>query len=94
MTVLEYREKSDEEKVQYKMIHAGYTSNWWKAVLAVLGVGTILTDLLCAHTAIEKPYDWTMNQNLLYFGLSRSTYCIGTFLIFFFFILGGWEIGK
>jgi hypothetical protein len=52
MTVLEYREKTDEEKKSYKIIHAGYTSNWVKAVLAVAGIGIILTDLLSAHTAI------------------------------------------
>jgi hypothetical protein len=52
MTVLEYREKSDEEKKTYKIIHAGYTSYCWKAVLVVGGLGIILCDLLTAHTAI------------------------------------------
>jgi hypothetical protein len=52
MTVLEYREKSDAEKKTYKIIHAGYTSNWWKAVMAVAGIGIIVTDLLVSHTAI------------------------------------------
>jgi hypothetical protein len=94
MTILEYREKTPEEKKKYTLIHTGYTQMWFRTILMIVGLGCILTNLLAAHTAIIKPYSWTMNQNLLYFGLQRNTYCIGIFCIFFFFILGGLPIGK
>jgi len=70
------------------------TKSWLRGILLTLGLGITTANMLCAYTAIKAPYAWTENQNLLYFGLQRTTYVTGIFMIFFVFVFGGFSVGK
>ena len=54
----------------------------------------MLTDLLIAHTALADPYSWSMTQNILFFGLTRTTYSCGGMLIAFSIFFGSFNLGK
>jgi len=62
-------ENEAEKERQFPWIHAFMTKSWLRGVMLVLGLGITAANLLTAFTAIKHPYAWTMNQNLLYFGL-------------------------
>jgi hypothetical protein len=62
--------------------------------MAAVGGSLMLTDLLIAHTALADPYSWTMTQNMLFFGLTRTTYSFGGMLIAFSMFFGSFNFGK
>lgn len=84
----------EQKKAQYPKIHALMTKSWLRGIVLFIGLAIVTADLLCAFTAIKAPYAWTNEQNLMFFGLQRTSYVTGVFMVLFVMFFGGFSVGK
>lgn len=96
MKILDFRKIPDEEarKAKYPIINFVHHSNITHSILVLVGFALVMTNLLIGHSAIAKPYSWTMEENAFYFTLTRPTYALGIHMILFAFWTGGFTFGK
>mmetsp|Transcript_21271 Transcript_21271/g.15276 ORF Transcript_21271/g.15276 Transcript_21271/m.15276 type:complete len:207 (-) Transcript_21271:183-803(-) len=93
--ILKYRKLTDEDdKKKHKVIHSLYKKKWALNLMFVLGVILVFGMLMISHSAIAKPYSWSMSLNIIWFTFSRVIYCSGMFLIAAAIFMGGITLGK
>jgi len=70
--LLKYRGlHSEEEKKSYKKIHYLYKNKCLLNIMVAVGMVLIITVLFASHTAIARPYSWTLAENMVWFTCSR-----------------------
>lgn len=93
--ILKYRKLTEEDdKKKHKVIHFLYKKKWALNLMFVTGVIVVFGVLIASHSAIAKPYSWSMAMNICWFSFSRVIYCTGMFMIATAFFMGGVLLGK
>lgn len=80
--------------MKYKKINYLYKNKCLLNTLAAFGLVFIITVLFASHTAIARPYSWTLAENMVWFSCSRPVFNTGMFMIFASFFCGGSTVMK
>ena len=94
--VLKYRMLKDDEerKSSYPKLHRFIESDILKNIVLLLSIGCILLGLFICHSAIAKPYSWSMLENILFYTLVHSLYAAGNITILWVIFCGGATFAK
>lgn len=76
---------ADEEtkSQEHYFIHKACTKDWLRIIIALVGVGIWLVCSSSTHKVTGSPEAWPAWANIVYFGLTKSLFAFGGFLIVF-----------
>jgi hypothetical protein len=96
LDILKYRRigTDEEKKKAYPGLHRFHQSSCLKNFVFLLSLGFIVFGLLIGHSAIAKPYSWTMLENACYYTITHLMYASGNIALLFVIFCGGGTMSK
>ena len=85
--LLDYRACTDVIKEQeYPWIHFCHTQEWTRSFMKLIGTVLLVGSLLWIYPTLDYAYDFSLWENMVYYGLTRFFVPLGMFLCIFAFL--------
>jgi hypothetical protein len=94
--LLKYRkiESEIEKKSQFPIIHFLQNTPLLTRFLFLIGVTVIFTNFTIIFEANKDADNFSMTQNIIYYGISRITFAISVVFVFLCILLGHMHVAK